>query len=108
LCTPFAIIDWRPFGLRGSIYLVGIALTLLIGQALIVLAYRYASAVKVGPFIYTVIVFTALIDWFLWNRAPTLVVVLGMALVIGGGVFAIRKQSAHHEAAEASHSASES
>jgi drug/metabolite transporter (DMT)-like permease len=108
LCTPFAIIDWRPFGLRGSIYLVGIALTLLIGQALIVLAYRYASAVKVGPFIYTVIVFTALIDWFLWNRAPTLVVVLGMALVIGGGVIAIRKQSAHHEAAEASNSASES
>ena len=93
LCTPFAIIDWRPFGLRGSIYLVGIALTLLVGQALIVLAYRYASAVKVGPFVYTVIVFTALIDWFLWNRAPTLLVVFGMALVIGGGIIAIRKKS---------------
>ena len=62
-------VDWQPFGLRGSIYLIGIALTLLVGQALIVLAYRYASAVTVGPFIYTVIVFTALIDWFLWNRA---------------------------------------
>ncbi|WP_123023189.1 DMT family transporter [Mycolicibacterium stellerae] len=93
LCTPFAIIDWRPFGLRGSINLVGIALTLLVGQALIVLAYRYASAVKVGPFIYTVIVFTAFIDWFLWNRAPTLLVVFGMALVIGGGIIAIRKKS---------------
>jgi drug/metabolite transporter (DMT)-like permease len=93
LCAPFAIIDWRPFGLRGSLYMVGIALTLLLGQALIVLAYRYASAVKVGPFIYTVIVFTALIDWFLWNRAPTLLVVFGMALVIGGGVIAVRKKS---------------
>jgi hypothetical protein len=40
LCTPFAIIYWRPFGQRGSTYLVGIALTLLVGQALIVLAYR--------------------------------------------------------------------
>lgn len=38
LCTPFAMIDWRPFGLRGSIYLVDVALTLLVGQALIVLA----------------------------------------------------------------------
>ena len=92
LCTPFAILDWKPFGLRGSIYLVGIALTLLVSQALIVLAYRYASAVKVGPFVYTVIVFTALIDWFLWNRAPTLLVVFGMALVIGGGIIAIRKK----------------
>jgi drug/metabolite transporter (DMT)-like permease len=107
LCVPFAIIDWHPFGWRGSIYLLGIAVTLLLGQALIVLAYRYASAVKVGPFIYTVIVFTALIDWFLWNRAPTLVVVLGMALVIGGGIIAIRKQSADSETADTRGSAIE-
>jgi len=93
LCLPFAIADWRPFGLRGSVYLIGIAATLLISQALIVLAYRHASAVKVGPFVYTVIVFTALIDWFLWNHAPTLGVVLGIALVIGGGVIAIRRKS---------------
>jgi drug/metabolite transporter (DMT)-like permease len=93
LVAPFALVDWKPFGVRGSMYLIGIALTLLVGQVLIVLAYRYASAVKVGPFIYTVIVFTALIDWVLWNRAPTPVVLLGMALVIGGGIIAIRKKS---------------
>jgi drug/metabolite transporter (DMT)-like permease len=93
LVAPFALIDWKPFGARASIYLIGIALTLLVGQVLIVFAYRYASAVKVGPFIYTVIVFTALIDWAIWDRAPTLFVVLGMALVIGGGIIAIRKKS---------------
>jgi drug/metabolite transporter (DMT)-like permease len=93
LCAPFALIDWHPFGIRGSLYLIAIALTLMASQALIVLAYRYASAVKVGPFVYTVIVFTALIDWFLWNHAPTLLVVFGMALVIGGGLIAIRKKS---------------
>ena len=93
LVAPFALVDWKPFGVRGSMYLIGIALTLLVGQVLIVLAYRYASAVKVGPFIYTVIIFTALIDWVLWNRAPTPVVLLGMALVIGGGIIAIRKKS---------------
>ena len=59
----------------------------------LVLAYRYASAVKVGPFVYTVIAFTALIDWFLWNQAPTLGVVLGIALVIGCVITAIRKQA---------------
>ena len=51
-----------------------------------------SSAVKVGPFVYTVIVFTALIDWFLWNHAPTFLVVFGMAMVIGGGLIAIRKK----------------
>jgi drug/metabolite transporter (DMT)-like permease len=92
LVTPFAVIDWKSFGVRASVYLIGIALTLLVGQVFIVFAYRYASAVKVGPFIYTVIVFTALIDWVLWDRAPTLFVVVGMALVIGGGLIAIRKK----------------
>jgi drug/metabolite transporter (DMT)-like permease len=92
LVTPFAVIDWKSFGVRTSVYLIGIALTLLVGQVLIVFAYRYASAVKVGPFIYTVIVFTALIDWVLWERVPTLFVVVGMALVIGGGLIAIRKK----------------
>ena len=53
-------------------------------------AYRYASSVKLGPLVYTVIVFTALIDWAIWDRTPTLFVILGMTLVIGGGLVAIR------------------
>jgi len=53
-------------------------------------------------------VFTALIDWFLWNRAPTVVVIFGMALVIGGGIIAIRRQSTHPETAEANNSVTES
>ncbi len=93
LCLPVAVLDWRPFGLRGSVYLVGIAAILLVSQVLIVLAYRYAPPVKAGPFIYTVVVFTALIDWFLWNEVPTLVEVFGMVLVIGAGIIAIRKTS---------------
>jgi LPXTG-motif cell wall-anchored protein len=47
-----------------------------------------------GPFVYTTIVFTALIDWAVWNHPPTLYVILGMALVIGGGLVAIRGKNA--------------
>ena len=58
--------------------------------AAIAFPYRYAPAEKVGPFIYSVIVFTALIDWIVWNHRPTLFMYLGMALVIGGGLVAVR------------------
>jgi drug/metabolite transporter (DMT)-like permease len=71
------------------IYLLGIGFAQLFAQVFIVLAYRYASSVKLGPFIYTTIVFTALIDWAVWDHPPTLFVV-GIALVIGGGLVAIR------------------
>ncbi|MDT5184277.1 MAG: hypothetical protein QOI29_2435 [Mycobacterium sp.] len=73
--------------------MLGIGFAQLFAQVLIVLAYRYASSVKLGPFIYTTIVVTALIDWVVWHHPPTLFVVVGMALVIGGGLVAIRGKS---------------
>ncbi len=51
-----------------------------------VLAYRCANAVKLSPFVYSVILFFALMDWLIWKRAPLLVEVIGMGLVIPGGV----------------------
>ena len=91
LCAPFAFVDWRPFGLRGSVYMVGIASCYWSARrsSSSPIATRRGQARAV---LYTVIVFTALIDWFLWNRAPTLLVVFGIAMVIGGGIIAIRKR----------------
>jgi drug/metabolite transporter (DMT)-like permease len=66
----------------------------LFSQILIAVAYRYASAEKVGPFIYSVIVFSALIDWIVWSNPPTLFAYLGMALVICGGLIAVRARPA--------------
>jgi drug/metabolite transporter (DMT)-like permease len=90
MVLPIAVLEWQPIGARAWVYLIGVGLAQLFSQVFIVLAYRYASAVKVGPFVYTVIVFTALIDWAVWGHPPTLFVILGMALVIGGGFVAIR------------------
>ena len=90
MAIPIAAIQWHSVPARTWIYLLSIGFAQLFAQVLIVLAYRYASSVKLGPFIYTTIVFTALIDWVVWDHPPTLFVVLGMVLVIGGGLVAIR------------------
>jgi drug/metabolite transporter (DMT)-like permease len=90
MAMPIAALDWQPFEARAWIYLLGIGFAQLLSQVFIVRAYRYASSVKLGPLVYTVIVFTALIDWAVWDRTPTLFVILGMTLVIGGGLVAIR------------------
>lgn len=44
------------------LYIFGIGISLIISQAFIVLAYRFASPVSLGPYIYSVIVFSTLID----------------------------------------------
>jgi drug/metabolite transporter (DMT)-like permease len=83
MVIPIAVIDWRPFPAAASIWLVGLGSAQLFSQILIVLADRYAPAEKVGPFIYSVIVYTALIDRIVWGHRPTLFMYLGMTLVIG-------------------------
>ena len=90
LAVPFAVVQWRPVPAAGWVWLVAIGVAQVSSQALIVLAYRHAPAEKVGPVIYSVIVFTALIDWVVWRHPPTLVTYVGMALVIGGGLVAVR------------------
>jgi drug/metabolite transporter (DMT)-like permease len=90
LMLPVAAFDWTTPEPLGWLYLAGIAVALALGQLFIVIAYRYASAVRLSPFIYSVIVFTALIDWGVWGRAPSPVELAGMALVVGAGILAAR------------------
>jgi drug/metabolite transporter (DMT)-like permease len=90
MSIPIALHDWRPIPTPAWTWLIALGFAQLASQVLIVVAYRYASAEKVGPFIYSVIVFTALIDWSVWNHPPTLFACLGMILVIGGGLVAVR------------------
>jgi drug/metabolite transporter (DMT)-like permease len=95
MSVPIALLDWRPVTSHAWGWLLALGSAQMFSQAFIVVAYRYASAEKVGPFIYSVIVFTAVIDWIVWGHAPTPASYLGMALVIGGGLVAIRaKRSA--------------
>jgi drug/metabolite transporter (DMT)-like permease len=98
LSIPIALFDWQPVTGQAWGWLISLGFAQLFSQLLIVVAYRYASAEKLGPFIYSVIVFATLIDWIVWNHPPTLFVYLGVALVIGGGLIAIRAKTAATQA----------
>lgn len=93
MSVPVAIVDWQPIAGRVWPWLVALGVAQVLSQILIVVAYRYAPAEKLGAFIYSVIVFTAIIDWIVWHHRPTLFTYLGMALVIGGGLIAVRARS---------------
>lgn len=90
LAVPIAVLDWQPVGSDAWIWLVALGCAQLLSQGLIVVAYRFASAEKVGPVIYSVIVFSALIDWIVWDHPPTYIACCGAALVLAGGFVAVR------------------
>jgi drug/metabolite transporter (DMT)-like permease len=89
MMAPFAAYAWHVPDGWAWLYLVGIGVCLLASQVFIIVAYRHASAVTLAPIIYSVIVFTALINWLVWGRAPSLLEAAGMAVVIAGGVIAV-------------------
>ncbi len=57
-----------------------------LSQWLIILAYKQASAERIAPFNYTVVIFSGLIGWVVWNNRPDLLALAGVLLVTAGGV----------------------
>lgn len=53
-------------------------------------AYRIGRANRIAPFEYSSLPFAVLWGWLIWNEMPTLITVLGSALIVGSGLFLIR------------------
>jgi drug/metabolite transporter (DMT)-like permease len=84
--APFALLNWRTPTYREWLFLGGIGLMMAVSQLLIILAYKHASAGRIAPFNYTVVIFSGLIGWVVWNNAPDLFSLAGVLLVTAGGV----------------------
>ena len=61
-----------------------------IGQLLLTAAYGHAPAARVGPFIYSSVVFAGLLEWALWKTIPDALSFAGMIVVAGAGILALR------------------
>lgn len=72
--------------------LIAIGLLGGVGQILLTAAYRYADASLVAPFEYASMLLALLIGWFIFDEAPTLVMLIGAALVISAGILIIWRE----------------
>lgn len=82
--------SWRtpPVSLWPALVAMGVLATL--GQLVMTKAYSCAPAARVGPFMYTSVVFAAALDWAFWGALPDGFSVAGSALVVAAGVLALR------------------
>lgn len=79
--------------------LLGTGVLATLGQLLMTKSYAYASAARVGPFMYTTVVFAGLLDYLVWGAAPDRSTLAGAALVVTAGIVALQLDRAR--AAEA-------
>ena len=87
---PLALAAWQPLTIRDTICLFAIGSLMALAQLLFLLAYHYASASRIAPFNYSVVVFSGLIGWLVWKNLPGWSSVCGMVLVSAGGILATR------------------
>lgn len=93
--APLAATEWRSRSAREWLYLLGIGIFMAAAQLLIILAYRHASAGRIAPFNYSVVVFSGLIGWAVWKNAPDMLSFLGIVLVTLGGIFSTKFGGPH-------------
>jgi len=70
--------------------LFALAVCATVAQLLMTRAYSCAPAARVGPFIYTSVVFGALFDALIFRRFPDALSVGGALLVVGAGISVLR------------------
>lgn len=85
---------WQPPTSVAWAALFATGLLATIGQFALTRGYANAPAAQAGPFIYTGVVFAALIDWVAWRRLPDPLFVPGAVLIALAGAAMLRGEEA--------------
>lgn len=75
-----------------AMLLVGSGILGGVAQIMLTSAYRFADASLVAPFEYVSMLLAIAIGWYVFAEAPTPVVLIGAALVIGAGIAIIWRE----------------
>ncbi|GGY03832.1 membrane protein [Pseudoduganella dura] len=75
-----------------------LALSGFFGQLAITKAFSIGKASIVAPFEYTALAWSVAIDWALWNTLPDRWTLSGAAIIIGSGIYLVRREAVHKEA----------
>lgn len=84
--APFAATQWHTPTTKEWLDLIGIGIFMAASQLLIILAYRQASAGRIAPYNYSVVIFSGLIGWMVWKNRPDMLSLCGVILVTLGGI----------------------
>ena len=84
---------WRWPDMRETLLIVGASVFVLASTAMITFSFRGTEVSAVSPFRYVGVPVALLIGVFVWGDAPNLLASLGIGLVVGAGLFAMRDEA---------------
>uniref|UniRef100_UPI003569E2F8 DMT family transporter n=1 Tax=Hydrogenophaga sp. TaxID=1904254 RepID=UPI003569E2F8 len=84
--------DWVAVDSSDAPLLLALGLTGFGGQLAITEAFRHGQASAVAPFEYTALAWGVGLDWVLWHTLPQAHTWLGAAIIIGSGIYLVRRE----------------
>ncbi|UGQ49168.1 DMT family transporter [Massilia endophytica] len=95
---PLAWPNWVPIQMDHWPVLLALAVSGFFGQLALTKAFSMGKASIVAPFEYTALAWGVAIDWALWNTLPDFYTLLGAGIIIGSGIYLVRREAVHAEA----------
>lgn len=87
-----AALQWAPMPAETWMYLI-IGGSLLLGSTtFLLIGFQFAPAYLLAPFSYSAVVFSAVLDWLVFEKIPNLITVAGIILVVSAGLLILRLQ----------------
>ncbi len=90
MMLPFALFCLQKPTWQAICFALCSAISLILMQLLLTMAYEYAKPSKIGIFQYTTVVFVGLIEWMIWDVRPSMLELLGFLVIASCGTAIIR------------------
>lgn len=96
---PFAQMPESGFTIPMLWIIAGLGITSLVHQLAKSESFRLAKASIISPFYYSMIVWAILFDYLIWEKTPTVNILLGACIVVGSNLYILfnKSQKASHE-----------
>ena len=91
---PAALLNWQPVPSSAWWVIVAMGAVATAGQLAMTKAYRIAPTGKVGVYVYSAVVYGALMGWLFWDEIPTWATVAGAALIVLAGLINLKSPKA--------------
>ena len=88
---PFLIGDWAVLDLSGWLTMSVLAIVIIFGSLFAAIAYHNAPSSVVATFDYSYLAFAALWGLLVFSEVPDALTILGMVMIAGAGMIAIRE-----------------
>jgi drug/metabolite transporter (DMT)-like permease len=91
--TLLALPNWQPLRLTDAGWLLALGITGALGQVWFTAAFRSAPVSVIAPFEYTTLFWGVALDLAIWGKLPPPIVFVGAAVIVGSGLYVIRRES---------------